>query len=150
MPPNPYSYAKWLLSQCVFLVYVSTVGSSKYMSTDLLLRHGAKVNMTDERGVSSLHACIFHTVISRSGGDGLSILRRLVSAGAILKPGSPTIQSVSLQLEIFCELLDLVLLNYSDVFGCLPGPNKACLIGVCHMTWRIESYWNLTLIDFGR
>ena len=64
------------------------------MTADLLLRHGAKVNMTDERGVSPLHACIFHTVISRSGADGLNILRRLVAAGAILKPSSPAGQSV--------------------------------------------------------
>ena len=80
------------LTVCLF---VSTVDLRKYTSTDLLLRHGAKVNMTDERGVSPLHACIFHTVISRSSGDGFSILRRLVAAGAILKPASTAVQSVS-------------------------------------------------------
>jgi len=84
---------------------LSSVDSNKYSSTDLLLRHGAKVNMTDERGVSPLHACIFHTIISRSSGDGLNILRRLVAAGAILKPASTVGQSVLLQLEIFCVSL---------------------------------------------
>ena len=69
-----------------------TVSSHKYCSVDLLLRYGAKVNMTDERGVSPLHACVFHTIISRPGTDGLSILRRLAAAGAILKPNSTVAQ----------------------------------------------------------
>jgi len=68
-------------------MYWCTVGAFKYSSADLLLRHGAKVNTTDDRGVSPLYACVFHTIISRPGSDGLSILRRLAAAGAILKPG---------------------------------------------------------------
>jgi len=72
----------------VLLCMFDAVGSCKYTSADLLLRHGAKVNMTDERGVSPLHACVFHQIISRPGSDGLSILRRLAAAGAILKPAS--------------------------------------------------------------
>jgi len=74
-------------TDCVLTVPY-TVGSFKYSSADLLLCQGAKVNMTDERGVSPLHACVFHAIISRPGSDGLSILRRLVAAGAILKPSS--------------------------------------------------------------
>jgi len=77
----------YLLMNCSGPV-VYTVGSCKYSAADLLLRHGARVNATDERGVSPLHACVFHTIISRPGTDGLSILRRLVAAGAILKPRS--------------------------------------------------------------
>ena len=66
------------------------VGVCKYSSADLLLLHGAKVNMTDERGVSPLHACVFHTIISRPSSAGLSIVRRLAAAGAVLRPGSLT------------------------------------------------------------
>jgi len=42
----------------------------------------------------------------------------------------------------------------SVVFGCLPGPNKACLVDVWYVnslvTWCTESYQNLTPTCLGR
>lgn len=66
---------------------------------DLLLRHGAKVNVIDDRGSSPVQACVFHVIISRHCSDGLNVLRRLVSAGALLQSsrlGAAPHQSVTL------------------------------------------------------
>jgi len=72
------------------IMYLFHVGDSfKYDSIDLLLRHGARVNAVDNRGATPLQSCVFHAIISRHSSDGLSVLRRLVAAGAMLQPSRP-------------------------------------------------------------
>ena len=71
----------------VFVVacFLCVANAFKYGSVDLLLRHGAHVNVMDDRGATPLQACTFHCIISRHSSDGLSVLRRLVAAGALLQ-----------------------------------------------------------------
>ena len=72
------------------MLNVFYVGDSfKYDSIDLLLRHGARINAIDNRGATPLQACVFHAIISRHSSDGLSVLRRLVAAGAMLHSSLP-------------------------------------------------------------
>lgn len=55
----------------------------KYRLTNQLLCCGAKVNARAMRGHTPLDSCVFHLVI---GEVAKSSLRRLVEAGAHLKP----------------------------------------------------------------
>ncbi len=66
-------------------VYMSISGLVKAEMTEVLLRHGAHINVRTHRGYSVLDRCVFHYVI----GDrkyNISSLKTLVVAGAHLKP----------------------------------------------------------------
>lgn len=59
---------------------------SKYRSTEILLQYGARVNEAGQRGVTPFEQCIFRSIMNRECRESLNILRRLVAAGARLRP----------------------------------------------------------------
>ena len=94
-------------------------GSPKYVAAELLLKHGAKVNVADERGVTPLEVCIFHSVISRSPDyDGLSVLRRLVAAGALLHPTAKSGYLLFVFYHLYLYFALLVLSDLNPLLHC--------------------------------
>lgn len=62
---------------------ISVSGEEKVSLVELLVKHGAKLNVLTVRGYTPLDRCVFHYVI---GNYNKEILKILVKAGAKLKP----------------------------------------------------------------
>ena len=81
--------SKWLLfffSWHLWGFYELVATDSKYRSTELLLKYGARVNEAGSRGVTPFEQCIFRSIMNRECREALHVLRRLVAAGAQLRP----------------------------------------------------------------
>ena len=63
---------------------MSLSGEEKVPLVELLVKHGAKLNVLTVRGYTPLDRCVFHYVIGNYNKK--EILKILVKAGAKLKP----------------------------------------------------------------